>query len=599
MRIVAFFDTCWSLALNGWSNWRGRRILDQRVRAYPLGQAGRVVVYTAIFGGKDDLREARPFPGVDYVCFTDDETLTSSTWKIVHVEATSGSPRMQAKTYKVLPHRSFPDHDCSLWVDATHLPTVDPRYLVCRYLEKSDIALFRHPRRDCLYDEMDACLKYGKGDAGQIERQREQYLRDGYPRRNGLATCTVVLRRHHARHVVEAMEDWWQEICSHSIRDQLSFNYVAHGHGLKYAVIPGHVYRNHYFEFSEHSRPDAGSLSVGWILNGRRETASSRIMGDNVHEYLSSQGVSSKILFRPETRITSHLQLARSQHDEILNHNVNVLVILKLHTGRNFKYLLTTCRKRGVKIVYAVCDLPSRRMLAAADAVIANSDEFRNIVPRRHRHKLHIVFDGYEHEPSIRKEHHDERTLKLCLVSNHVWDAVPCISRLPHDVTLKIIGPGPEILAGSFQGSRVFRSSPFDFEYVPWELDAVTEEILDCDVGIIPWPKIGKAERIKSANRPVLFMSLGLPVIASPVPSYRQLVRQGETGFIARKSAEWQECIELLRDDPARRRAVGEAARGEVRDRYSRQRQGELYRDILTGILNGQAGSIRSDESEA
>jgi glycosyltransferase involved in cell wall biosynthesis len=432
---------------------------------------------------------------------------------------------------------------------------------------------------------MTACITYNKGNPDQIRRQMEAYLQEGYPRQNGLATCTVILRRHHAGVVVQAMEAWWEEINRYSVRDQLSFDYTVHRKHLKYAVIPGHVYRNHFFRFTEHRQPDAGAPRVGWILNGSPETASARIMGDNVHEYLTGRGVPSKILFRPEARMVYGLNLARTEIDALLNHNINLLVIVKLDRGPNLNYLLARCKKGGIRVVYGLCDLPSRGMLAKSDAIIATSDEFRKLIPRRHRTKLHIVFDGYEHDHSRHKQHHDQRRLKLCLISNQVWDKVPCIPELPEGVSLKIIGPGPQILATSFRRSRVFRDSKFAFEYVGWDAATVLDEALECDAGILPWPRIGKAERVKSSNRLLLFQSLGLPVIASPVPAYVSQVRQGENGFIANTTHEWLDLIRLLRDNPDKRRSIGEAGRLDVVDHYSKAKQGELYLSVFRKIL--------------
>ena len=44
----------------------------------------KIVVYTAIFGGYNELIEQPQFENVDYVCFTD-RNLSSSTWKVVVV----------------------------------------------------------------------------------------------------------------------------------------------------------------------------------------------------------------------------------------------------------------------------------------------------------------------------------------------------------------------------------------------------------------------------------------------------------------------------------------------------------------------------------
>lgn len=584
-RVVDFLSGGISLGFQQWSNWKARRILDARIRVSPLDRIGRLAVYTAIFGRKDSLQEVRTFPGVDFFCFTDDPTLNSRSWRIVLAQPSSADPRMAAKIYKILPHRYFPEYDYSLWVDGTHTPAIDLRYLVWKFLETSDLALFRHPRRSCIYDEMDACLTYNKGNADQICRQREKYLKENYPPHNGLAACTVILRRHGIEAVAKAMESWWEEINRYSARDQLSFNYVAHRHQLKYALIPGDVYHNHFFTFMQHRRPDLETLRVGWILNGSRETPSSRIMGENVHDHLVAHGVASTILFRPDVRYASSLNLSRAQIDAMLNHNVNLIVIVKLGRGPNLDYLLARCRKTGIQVVYALCDLPSSLMLSKADAIIANSDEFRNIIPRQHHSKLHILFDGYEHDPALHKQHHDSRRLRLCLVTSWVWDKVPCISELPDGVSLKIIGPGPDVLETSFRKSHVFRDSGFAFDYVPWDAATVVPEILECDVGILPWSQIGETQRVKSSNRLIMLHSLGMPVIASPVPSYLNLVRQGENGFIARTQSEWLEFIRFLRDNPEKRRHIGEAARAAVIDLYSKETQSEQYLSVFKEVL--------------
>jgi glycosyltransferase involved in cell wall biosynthesis len=137
----------------------------------------------------------------------------------------------------------------------------------------------------------------------------------------------------------------------------------------------------------------------------------------------------------------------------------------------------------------------------------------------------------------------------------------------------------------------VFRDSGYDFDYVPWNEKTVVEEILDSDVGIIPWPDIGRAERLKSSNRLVMFMSLGIPVIASPVPSYLPILRHGENGFIATEADQWLKFIEQLRDDPGLRRRLGASARDSVHLTFSKQRQAKMYEDIFSNLL--ETGSER------
>ena len=81
-----------------------------------LGQRSKVV-YTAIFGGRDQLRDpVERLPGVQYVCFTDNVNLQSKTWTILYCPPT-GDPLLQAKACKILAHEML-DCDISLWIDA-------------------------------------------------------------------------------------------------------------------------------------------------------------------------------------------------------------------------------------------------------------------------------------------------------------------------------------------------------------------------------------------------------------------------------------------------------------------------------------------------
>ena len=55
---------------------------DER-SATPTSRMKPLVVYTAIFGGRDNLQEPTAVePGIEYVCFTDNPRLKSATWRI-------------------------------------------------------------------------------------------------------------------------------------------------------------------------------------------------------------------------------------------------------------------------------------------------------------------------------------------------------------------------------------------------------------------------------------------------------------------------------------------------------------------------------------
>ena len=64
------------------------------------------------------------------------------------------------------------------------------------------------------------------------------------------------------------------------------------------------------------------------------------------------------------------------------------------------------------------------------------------------------------------------------------------------------------------------------------------------------------------------FMTAGLPVIANPVGVHGEMVRHGETGFLAQTQEEWADAVTRLQADPDLRRRMGAAVRRRVEQEY-------------------------------
>lgn len=64
-------------------------------------------------------------------------------------------------------------------------------------------------------------------------------------------------------------------------------------------------------------------------------------------------------------------------------------------------------------------------------------------------------------------------------------------------------------------------------------------------------------------------MAAGLPCVAFDTPAHRDLVRDGETGFLCADPTSMLSCIGQLIDSPELRTALGEAARAEARQRFA------------------------------
>jgi hypothetical protein len=95
------------------------------------------------------------------------------------------------------------------------------------------------------------CLHRCKDDPELIHRQVFRYTQEGYPANNGLAECTVLLRRNTKR-LQEFNALWWNEILGGSIRDQISFPYAVWKTGIKVKYIPGVVWDGSLFKRHSH-----------------------------------------------------------------------------------------------------------------------------------------------------------------------------------------------------------------------------------------------------------------------------------------------------------------------------------------------------------
>lgn len=220
------------------------------------------VVYTAIFGGKDNLLKPKYIPSnFDLLCYTDG-SIKSNIWKVIKQEPIDKDPVRSAKIFKILPHKYLNDYKYSVWADGNLRLIGNINYLVDNYLNKSSFAAFDHAnlpdKRDCIYDEakaifaMDKNKGIRKDDPKIIKAQIDKYRSEGYPVHNGLISGMILVRKHLDSKNIKVMEDWWVEIKNHSRRDQISFNYVAWKNNFAINYIPGDSRDNKYFKHILH-----------------------------------------------------------------------------------------------------------------------------------------------------------------------------------------------------------------------------------------------------------------------------------------------------------------------------------------------------------
>jgi hypothetical protein len=89
------------------------------------------------------------------------------------------------------------------------------------------------------------------------------------------------------------------------------------------------------------------------------------------------------------------------------------------------------------------------------------------------------------------------------------------------------------------------------FRFVRWRHASVPRDLLRGDFSIAPRELDTPYNRGHSAFKIGMFMAEGVPAVASPVPSYREVLVPEEGGLICDTPAEWEEALDRIVAEPA------------------------------------------------
>jgi glycosyltransferase involved in cell wall biosynthesis len=354
---------------------------------------------------------------------------------------------------------------------------------------------------------------------------------------------------------------------------------------------------------------------IGFVLCSpvSKPIPSTRIAVLNMMPFLRLAGLNPSVIFEPHyPNETPHLS-------EVLAKVVSAgcdLVVMQKVRGPSAVALARELAAIGVRTIYSVCDLVDIPMVEATDATLVVTDYLKSLCPQSLQTRIYVVHDGIERPSACKAEwnSYTKRTtsrsiLQAVLVTSADLDRLPVLRHPPRWVNVRIVGR----YARGFRRLQEIRwkwdSQPTGerlsylrflidrrIECVPWNLEGVYHEMLQAQVAIIPVDTqasdYGAANpppwMVKSENRLTMKMSVGLPVIATPIPSYEKVIEHGVNGFFARSSQDWTTCLNALRD-PYLRREIGLAARASVAEKYSTEEQAVKLISVIRTVLNERA----------
>ena len=358
---------------------------------------------------------------------------------------------------------------------------------------------------------------------------------------------------------------------------------------------------------------------VGFILlsNSRDPAPSTRIAVLNVLPILETLGYSAEILFEPAS---SDETPDLDRHvGRLIEARCDLVVIQKAY-GASVIRAVRALRTAGIPTVYSVCDLVIPEMVEETHASVVVTEHLRQLYPPALHQKITVVHDGIERPEVVREDSPGSREasgrLRAVLVTSQSLRRIPILEIPPSGYEVEIVGryvtaQGPVVAVkevwSALRRARSVRDRwytclasihPF-IRRIPWTQETAYAAMRRADVAIIPADyslgvKPGQAVpgwTVKSENRLTMKMAIGLPVVASPIPSYEGVLAHGVTGFFARSRRDWLDSLERLKD-PALRVEMGRAARAAVLERFSKERQAALLAEVFDAVLQANPCAV-------
>lgn len=212
----------------------------------------KIAIYTCIVGDYDRLKE--PFftqDNVDYYLFTDKKYIESNNWIIKEIP--NSLKHMYNNTLinryiKFHPNEFLKGYDYCIYIDGNVniFSNIEP--MIEKVNCKLGIAMHKHSTRDCIYLESKTCQILRKGNIENLEKQVQQYYKEGMPKNYGLLEATMIISDLNNYNSIDILNKWWDEFYnSRSLRDQIALPYILWRNGYKIddiGILGNNIYTN-------------------------------------------------------------------------------------------------------------------------------------------------------------------------------------------------------------------------------------------------------------------------------------------------------------------------------------------------------------------
>lgn len=188
----------------------------------------KVAVYTCITKGYDKPKiPVYVENDTDYYMYTDSTEIQGKVWKKKDIDCEKYEDEAN-RYYKFHPEIFEKSFDYAIYVDG-NVKVISDVTTLCSiaHKAKTGIAMHKHHKRDCVYQEGKACKYYKRGNYKKIEEYLDKMKKENFPEKFGLFEATVIVYDLKNPNTKKIANEWWNMYYkSNTKRDQIFFPYI-------------------------------------------------------------------------------------------------------------------------------------------------------------------------------------------------------------------------------------------------------------------------------------------------------------------------------------------------------------------------------------
>lgn len=313
-------------------------------------------------------------------------------------------------------------------------------------------------------------------------------------------------------------------------------------------------------------------MNIGWITIGNENVGSTRL-GVLVHHItLIKNGYNSFLLSVNSEYNPDVLNDIEKIKNDTINKKITHCIFQKVCYTKT-QELVKFCKDNNIKTIFATGDWYDTPMFDLVDAIWVGSSYIKEYLSNKYNKPVFVIEDAVEETTTQIKEFKDKPPT-IGWYGN--YSKLEYVKSFLKDIDTYTISNSQK---DSIQADVIMGASTPE----PWETKKLIDILLQkIDIIVVP-VETENSQMVnfaKTSNRITLPMSLGIPVICSPIPAYKEIIEDGVNGFLCKTYDEYKEKISYLNDIDNRIK-IGRHSIEDIKHKFSKEK---IMRDILFNL---------------